>query len=72
MTIPSDPDDRRNWLATKRHAYGHHFSVFVPEEQPKPDVWDFPQAELDDTGRLDPQVMRREGSSFVLAHTCAS
>jgi hypothetical protein len=59
MTIPSDPDDRRNWLVERWYAYGNQFSLFVPEEQPKPDVWDFPQAEIDDKGRLDPQVLKR-------------
>ncbi len=59
MTIPSDPDERRNWLVERWYAYGDHFSVFVPDEQPRPDVWDFPEAELDDKGRLDPQVLKR-------------
>ncbi len=34
MTIPSDPDDRRNRLAKQRHEYGENISVSVPDEQP--------------------------------------
>ena len=59
MTISSDPDDSRNWLVERWYTYGDQFSVFVPEVHPKRDVWDFPQAELDDKGRLDPQVLKR-------------
>jgi hypothetical protein len=57
MAIPSDPDDRQNWLAKQWHEYGKTFSAFVPEEQHCPSRWD---PELPDIQVRSPQWLRKE------------
>jgi hypothetical protein len=40
------------------HEYGHTFNSFVHEEQPFPDDWEPEVPEVDDKGRLSPQVLK--------------
>ena len=60
----SDPDDKkdldaeRDWLAEAWHEYAREFGVFVPEQQPAPEVWEPELPPPDEKGRLDPQVLK--------------
>jgi DNA-binding transcriptional ArsR family regulator len=61
MVDPEDPKDldaERNWMMERWHEYGREFGVFVPEQQPAPEVWEPDLPPPDEKGRLDPQVLK--------------
>lgn len=57
MAEPPDKKDldvERDWLAEAWHEYAKDFSVFVPEQQPAPTVWEPELPPPGEKGRLDP------------------
>jgi hypothetical protein len=53
-----DLDAERDWMMERWHEYGREFGVFVPEQQPAPEVWEPDLPPPDEKGRLDPQVLK--------------
>jgi hypothetical protein len=52
--FPVDPDEFiRAW-----HEYGLRFSVFVPDQQPKPDTWEPDVQEFDKKGLVNPHYFK--------------
>ncbi len=58
MSDAKDIDAERDWMMERWHEYGREFGVFVPEQQPAPEVWEPELPPPDDKGRLDPQVLK--------------
>jgi hypothetical protein len=61
MSDPNDTKDldaERDWMVERWHEYGKEFGVFVPHNQPAPEVWEPDLPPPDDNGRLDPQVLK--------------
>lgn len=55
---PKDLEAERNYMVERWHEYGREFSVFVPEEQPAPSVWEPDIPPPDDRGRLHPDALK--------------
>jgi hypothetical protein len=51
-------DEELNELVEAWHAYGAQFSIFVPQQQPAPTVWDPDVEEFDDKDRTDPNYLK--------------
>jgi hypothetical protein len=58
MTIPQDTDEQRKWMVDQWHQYGKTFSVFTPDEQPAPDIWEPDLPGADDKGKLNPNALK--------------
>ncbi len=58
MAVPSDTDELRSWMVDKWHQYGERFTVFTPDEQPAPDIWEPELPGYDDRGKLNPNALK--------------
>lgn len=58
MKSGKDVNAERKRLVELWHRYGEAFTVFVPEQQPAPEIWDPALPGRDDNGRLDPQALK--------------
>ena len=58
MDVPQDQDGARNWMVELWHEYGARFDVFVPQEQPAPQIWEPIMQEPDKNGSSDPQIVK--------------
>jgi hypothetical protein len=58
MDDPMSSDEERNSLVEAWHAYGAEFSVFVPQQQPAPTMWDPDVEELDEKSRVNPHYLK--------------
>jgi hypothetical protein len=58
MVQPRDIDDMRKWMVERWHHYGQTFSVFTPDEQPAPDIWEPNLPGYDDKGKLHPNALK--------------
>ncbi len=58
MDDPKSRDEELNELVKAWHDYGAQFSVFVPQQQPGPTIWDPDVAEFDDRERTDPNYLK--------------
>jgi hypothetical protein len=58
MAVPKDTDELRNWMVETWHQYGDTFSVFTPDEQPAPKIWEPELPGCDDKGRLHPDALK--------------
>jgi hypothetical protein len=66
MTISQDTDEQRKWMVDQWHQYGKTFSVFTPDEQPAPDIWEPDLPGADDKGNLHPNALQPETVSKLL------
>lgn len=58
MDVPQGQDRSRNWMVELWHDYGARFDVFVPQEQPAPQIWEPIMQEPDRNGSSDPQIIK--------------
>ena len=58
MDDPKSRDEELNELVKAWHEYGAQFSVFVPQQQPAPTVWDPEVEEFDERDRTDPNYLK--------------
>ncbi len=58
MDVVQDQNSTRNWMVELWHDYGARFDVFVPQEQPAPQIWEPIMQEPDKNGSSDPQIIK--------------
>jgi hypothetical protein len=64
MVVPKDTDELHNWMVETWHQYGDTFSVFTPDEQPAPKIWEPELPGCDDRGRLHPDALKHWQNLF--------